>query len=827
MDSDDEILNPDSTQTDDVKNDVGIINTNDKFKTGYQPRLILTRLKSYVSGLDILFEHKYGVMGINKPSENPGIKNVLAHLEQEIKNLSEDERSPKKLSALFQFYLGQLETRSIKLVPNPSNYPDLTPESFHKDLMVAEKFYVWKSPREKITTRWEDDEFIFEQIEDPINFTSQVLSDEFNDRANKYWYISMPEWQKNYIDSLNATQFCKSPPAILRHIPGVCNLSQHSFNVINKKNQEVIQTVTSIRSASIYNDEFWENKERLDEGERIAQVNLAHLREYGASQNKPNTLVQSYLSPVIVDSNREGVKEFRKENNNMRMAEMKEKAVNNATDIEVLKPLEKRQDIRTANYPINLHFRPGGLGSTVYNQAFDQVENTTLFYKANERKSDNKMLENAINDYSTLGLEKNSSGRGNFKELFLASLELIIADKAEYCAIGGCQHGKDRTAIINLHRDAMVAYFVRYGNLPKYTDRADSEERANFNKIFAALYFTEHHQKHSSQNSPGSYGIKNINLYVAANTYDYLKSEATKRGFDLHDSEGTCDLNRPHFPSENDRKERPIELELEANKQKRGKFKIKFDECYTDPIHPQEKYILFYLTQWINNKPANDKIYTDLKKTIGSLTNNFTENEYESLAKKYNDSFQKSISGNNDNFDKLELSVHEELSCIMAMSHLAYTQFETAQILESKNHDFLRKKSDQLRQAASETIELITDSNTTKNLDLFRGRAKNSLEILKSSSDGVLIKENSYVQHVLKAETKDILDVIIDWFKKLGAVFNINTMRDETVSSISAGGCGFFKEAINIQWSRRVQSPDSSEDSDESENDAGNKHGIN
>lgn len=171
--------------------------------------------------------------------------------------------------------------------------------------------------------------------------------------------------------------------------------------------------------------------------------------------------------------------------------------------------------------------------------------------------ADLKLINLVLSDYLDLTLNPKQKPQGHYRQLFLTSLELIITEKTSSLAEGSCQHGKDRTSMVNLHRDAMLAYYEKYGFLPCYGD--EPEKRANFNEIFADLFFTKHHPKNASQNAPGSEGLMHLKQIVAEDTYLVLKDRDKKMVFELNTF---ATFNAPRMPDSAQIKLPPDEMIL-------------------------------------------------------------------------------------------------------------------------------------------------------------------------------------------------------------------------------------------------------------------------
>jgi hypothetical protein len=116
--------------------------------------------------------------------------------------------------------------------------------------------------------------------------------------------------------------------------------------------------------------------------------------------------------------------------------------------------------------------------------------------------------KNTLNSNFGTATFKNSRRR----ELFLSSLEQLMAQHLDGICYGSCVSGKDRKAIEILHTRSMLLYHDFYGAWPKFSDYP--KERERFVSIFARLYVTWHQQERAAKSAPGAHGIKNASTYL-------------------------------------------------------------------------------------------------------------------------------------------------------------------------------------------------------------------------------------------------------------------------------------------------------------------------
>lgn len=143
------------------------------------------------------------------------------------------------------------------------------------------------------------------------------------------------------------------------------------------------------------------------------------------------------------------------------------------------------------------------------------------------------LLLEALECYVNLGSKRTTK---RHRDLFRSSYEGIIM-RLIGVAHRTCKSGKDRTGWEEIHEEAMLSYFLRAGELPKYD--ANDVNRGRFIDRFVDLYFLNHEGKVAARNAPGSCGMKSAAL---------LPKDIRKRL--RHDLEHRCfvwsaDLNKP------------------------------------------------------------------------------------------------------------------------------------------------------------------------------------------------------------------------------------------------------------------------------------------
>lgn len=106
---------------------------------------------------------------------------------------------------------------------------------------------------------------------------------------------------------------------------------------------------------------------------------------------------------------------------------------------------------------------------------------------------------------------------GEYRELYLSSLEQIIVDLAGGCSLGSCVSGKDRKGIEIVHTDAMKIFYTKYNRLPPLYPETPGQKSdfELFSKIFAEVYCTRHQHTVAALNAPGAFGMKTPTMYLA------------------------------------------------------------------------------------------------------------------------------------------------------------------------------------------------------------------------------------------------------------------------------------------------------------------------
>lgn len=134
-------------------------------------------------------------------------------------------------------------------------------------------------------------------------------------------------------------------------------------------------------------------------------------------------------------------------------------------------------------------------------------------------------------------MERNSSNLTgvNFEAFKVAYLGLLVE------AMGGavstnCKSGKDRTGLEELYRNAMLIYFDRYKELPKFNDTPD--KRTLFIEIYSTLFNSMKTQEAAACNTPGSFGLKDSAKMLCQDTVSLLDTSYSA-------SNSRSDMNKP------------------------------------------------------------------------------------------------------------------------------------------------------------------------------------------------------------------------------------------------------------------------------------------
>ncbi len=150
------------------------------------------------------------------------------------------------------------------------------------------------------------------------------------------------------------------------------------------------------------------------------------------------------------------------------------------------------------------------------------------------------LLFEAVKDYLRLAQDDSFEHRSS-ANLFRASLEQIIVGELSGIPYGSCKSGKDRKGIEICHTDAMIIYYKKYGELPKYdVAEKDTDKRKNFLGVFARHFVSNHHAKNADYNAIGSYGVKSIKGVLPQDMQDAIDLEC-----ELSLQDKNASLNRP------------------------------------------------------------------------------------------------------------------------------------------------------------------------------------------------------------------------------------------------------------------------------------------
>lgn len=528
-------------------------------------RAINARLASYCGGLKLLLQH---VLDENdfaniQPYLNAQIEKIRKQCECDLEAAA---LSSANKVAIFKQYLGQL----VALV---RAYTRWSNKKAYQALCGADALYIWEQDRPDVLETQVDG---VTQIDRPLKALTATQLEEFKNPEATVWYQALPVWQQKFIKRKFPANVTGSTwvPAPIRKMPGLANYSAH---------QTITSTIqhTHYRSAALFPDNVadktealrltTENIKQLIENHGVEQVN--NFREvWGIAMPtdfKLPVLLQTYLSPWIIDFESGLASRIRGNENNTKMIEAKDIAANNyqndstvqlfTSNHEVnmlrrgaakafvasmghkLNAAAKQQQVSknliTAVKGLCKHLYGGiflsvleGIEQTLTNNNQNLIEylkvSKTIVDKFGEDKTEDlkfkrlSLILHALIDYLKLNHDSSVGPANRYKQLFNANLESIIVGQIGGIVQGSCQHGQDRTGAVLLHLDAMLVYYHQYGVLPHYDDGSDDREK--FVEIFLRLFKNDHHPKNSAASAPGSEGLKHLEQILPDDIYQRI-----------------------------------------------------------------------------------------------------------------------------------------------------------------------------------------------------------------------------------------------------------------------------------------------------------------
>lgn len=535
-------------------------------------RAINARLASYCGSLKLLLQH------VLDENDFANIQPYLnAQIEQIRKQCERDLEAAALFStnkvAIFKQYLGQL----VALV---RAYTRWSNKKAYQALCDADALYIWEQDRPDVLETQVDG---VTQIDRPLKVLTNSQLTEFQNPENTVWYQALPVWQQKFIKRKFSANVAESTwvPALVRYVPGLANYSAH---------QTITSTIqhTHYRSAALFPDNVadktealrltTENIKQLIENHGVEQVN--NFREvWGIAMPtdfKLPVLLQTYLSPWIIDFESGPASRIRGNENNTKMIEAKDIAANNyqndgtvqlftsnhevnmlrrgaakafvASMSHKLNAATKQQQVSknliTAVKGLCKHLYGGiflgvleGIEQTLTNNNQNLIESLkdlkTIVDKFGEDKTEDlkfkrlSLILHALIDYLKLNHDSSVGPANRYKQLFNANLESIIVGQIGGIVQGSCQHGQDRTGAVLLHLDAMLVYYHQYGVLPHYDDASDDREK--FVEIFLSLFKNGHHPKNSAASAPGNEGLKHLEQILPDDIYQRICAEETLR----------------------------------------------------------------------------------------------------------------------------------------------------------------------------------------------------------------------------------------------------------------------------------------------------------
>ncbi|MGC1183103.1 oxidoreductase [Legionella sp.] len=341
-------------------------------------------------------------------------------------------------------------------------------------------------------------------IDEKLNqFRLKLIGKKYQNTLNQItkipqWYWVLSDHQQFFLEKVlkskttveEAVSFISSRH---RTLPLPANFASHSLYSVTAKGEFRLLFSPVMRSSHIASREGIKQKWPLAVQRRHVLMNLLKVLE-GAGLDQV-VLFQTLVSPIPLVSSI--IPDFQ-------LNQMARSIIGNETFV---------QPTVQTNHPLNK--------AKLVLYTVETDPDVVAFLEVVEPYADsvpglNKLLENYKN---TLQSRRGSATVlelvcGFGRELFLSSLEQIIILQIKGYSYGSCVSGKDRKAISIIHTDAIVLYYLKYGDWPLFEDTATN--RANFVSLVTDLYISRHHQEHAGQNAPGSEGIKTPSEYLPA-----------------------------------------------------------------------------------------------------------------------------------------------------------------------------------------------------------------------------------------------------------------------------------------------------------------------
>lgn len=438
-------------------------------------------------------------------------------------------------------------------------------EKIQKDLNLKEKEVVYtlgkaeemalaKKPKPILCTVTKIDADYAVMIDKPENPLSDAIIKDF--RAIKsdvledpFWFVYLKPIEKDLIKNMLSDIDLDDKEALkrkinafsskLRFMPVLSNYGSHTL-ITKIENKQAVVYDSEMRSGHIGSRDMSEMEETKETNEEIkselrkvhAVKNLRHqvmseinkkLIELESSVEMDNKnqitipiLLQSFVTPIVSP-------DAELDEDKISAVKIIQSELNKRTD--KINGVEVKFEIVSTNHPLNIGRIVCHTDSS--SEITGKAINRLMDISRENNVSVKNSLEEACKSLDTLAFGDDgyfgfSYRFSDSRELHLASLERIINSDENGISICFCAGGKDRTAVVILYTNAMKMYDEKYGKLYQFEDTENNKD--NFGKIFAELYWAKHQQAHAGLNAPGSNGLQNISDYVPA----YLQAAIKK-----------------------------------------------------------------------------------------------------------------------------------------------------------------------------------------------------------------------------------------------------------------------------------------------------------
>ena len=511
--------------------------------------VLSSRGDSYANAARLIVTNQPGLSSEERANFAESVETIVSDFETSAINFQDK----KLLTQHFAETMGKLTAVIAEVIGEK-------PKAARKALISAEVMAMWERPREDATTvtghtdEENGERYYIAQIDESISDLTYAQMNEYFrifDKSAEHpaWFQAMPGWQQAHLKErikdvysqysadndeqaarVGLNEALTTIPTAMRGVPGLANHTRHSMIMYDDKGN-VLRHTSSSNRASIFYPIGLEGNVRQQDGNRLAMLNLEQaiqpdtianaLANYKAQwgEPKPNETIklpinlQTLISPFRFESMKP------EECATIIRAKMDFIKENNGREFE-LNGQKVELALFGTNHPLNsLRMVPviidkNAMFSKPQVEAFERftrdfvAQGKDKWPKGNEKREQLKTLAKLCNEYHKTANDYDTTG--NHRQLFLASLEEMMAEAMGGLTIGGCKSAKDRRGVELLHTDAMHAYQQRYEKLPSYVDKPGSEERQRFVNIMADLFVSNHQQYCSDQNASGCYGLKSV-----------------------------------------------------------------------------------------------------------------------------------------------------------------------------------------------------------------------------------------------------------------------------------------------------------------------------